>query len=66
MEIRLFKPQRCAQDQRVHFTRIRYRWTHGSPIAGQPARSGGQPLPLQRRLGRLFRGELVLGRGRLR
>jgi hypothetical protein len=36
MEVRLFRPQRCAQDQRVHFTRIRYRWTHGSPIAGQP------------------------------
>jgi hypothetical protein len=36
MEVRLFKPQRCAQDQRVHFTRIRYRWANGSPVEGQP------------------------------
>jgi hypothetical protein len=36
MEIRLFKPKYCTQDHRRHFTKIRYRWTHGSPIAGQP------------------------------
>lgn len=36
MEIRLFKPHFCSQDGRVHFTRMRYRWTYGSPIAGQP------------------------------
>jgi hypothetical protein len=36
MEIRLFKPSLCHQDQRVHFTRMRYRWTNGSPVAGQP------------------------------
>jgi hypothetical protein len=36
MEVRLFRAERCEQDHRVHFTRIRYRWTHGSPIAGQP------------------------------
>lgn len=36
MEIRLFKPRFCSQDGRIHFTKMRYRWTHGSPIAGQP------------------------------
>jgi hypothetical protein len=36
MEIRLVRPQLCTQDRRVHFTRIRYRWAHGSPIPGQP------------------------------
>jgi hypothetical protein len=36
MQIRLFKTARCQQDGRVHFTRIEYRWTNGSPIAGQP------------------------------
>ena len=36
MEIRLFAPRYCSQDARVHFTKIRYRWTHGSPIAGAP------------------------------
>ena len=36
MEIRLFAPRFCSQDSRVHFTKIRYRWTHGSPIEGGP------------------------------
>jgi hypothetical protein len=36
MEIRLFAPRYCSQDGRVHFTKIRYRWTHGSPIDGAP------------------------------
>ncbi len=36
MEVRLYAPRLCSQDSRVHFTKIRYRWTHGSPIAGQP------------------------------
>jgi hypothetical protein len=36
MEIRLFKPRYCSQDGRVHFTRMKYRWTYGSPIANAP------------------------------
>jgi hypothetical protein len=44
MEIRLFRPNLCGQDGRVHFTRMRYRWTNGSPIKGQPDR-GTIPSP---------------------
>ena len=36
MEIRLYAPRLCEQDSRVHFTKIAYRWTHGSPIANTP------------------------------
>ena len=49
MEIRLYAPKLCTQDGRVHFTKIRYRWTDGSPIAGTPD-SGVDPVPLQGRL----------------
>jgi hypothetical protein len=44
MEIRLYAPKLCTQDGRVHFTKMRYRWTGGSPIAGTPD-SGVIPSP---------------------
>lgn len=36
MEIRLYQPRFCRQDGLTHFTKMRYRWTHGSPIANTP------------------------------
>jgi hypothetical protein len=44
MEVRLFQPRYCSQDGRVHFTKMRYRWTEGSPISGTPD-SGVVPSP---------------------
>jgi hypothetical protein len=44
MEIRLYAPKVCRQDGRVHFTKIKYRWSDGSPIAGTPD-SGVVPSP---------------------
>jgi hypothetical protein len=44
MEIRLDKPRQCAADGRVHFTRVHYRWTYGSPIAHTPD-AGTIPFP---------------------
>jgi hypothetical protein len=44
MELRLFKPRYCSADGRVHFTKVRYRWTYGSPIVGAPD-SGTFPFP---------------------
>ncbi len=44
MELRLFKPRFCSADGRVHFTKVRYRWTYGSPISGAPD-AGTFPFP---------------------
>jgi hypothetical protein len=44
MELRLFKPRYCSADGRVHFTKVRYRWTYGSPISGA-LDSGTFPFP---------------------
>jgi len=44
MQIRLLRTARCPQDGRVHFTRIEYRWSNGSPISGEPDR-GVVPSP---------------------
>ena len=44
MEIRLYAPRLCEQDGRLHFTKMRYRWTNGSPIANTPD-SGVIPSP---------------------